>query len=313
MKFLICLIVGFVAINSCTKHVYRVYGASFPMIIAHRGGQLEMPENTLYAFKKAIELGVDGIELDVQLSKDSVPVLYHPSDLNIRTNGEGVISSFSVSALRQFNAGYRFTLDQVVFPYRNMQQIDLHIPTLEEAFKCIPKHLFIIIDLKSLPAKPLVDAVFEVVDANHEWDRVLFYSTSDEHTAILTKESRAIVFEPRNQTRSHLLQLMLNADCVRSSIYYPWVGFELRRTMTLVEKLQLGQGSTEVDIHRLWNKKSMQCIKGEAKSKSKVALFGINTEEDYRLALELGADAIYTDCPERMMKIRGQGKKRVIR
>ena len=55
--------------------------------IAHRGFKGKYPENTLLAFKKAIDIGVDGIEFDVHLSKDGVPIIIHDETLNRTTNG----------------------------------------------------------------------------------------------------------------------------------------------------------------------------------------------------------------------------------
>jgi len=307
---LIGLFVLFLMLHACNKSVVVSVqkdsptfekNVIYPMVIAHRGGQLEAPENTLYAFDKAIKIGVDGIELDVQLSKDLVPVLYHPKDLSAKTNEKGPVSSLTVAELKQLNAGYNFTSDGQNYPFRG-DNSSLGIPTLEEAFKNIPKNIFIIIDFKSLPAGPLVDAVLKTVDATNEWDRVLFYSTSNEHMDILAKENRAILFEPRDITRSRLLQMAIHDNCDKPLKYYPWMGFELNRKMTVSEKFQLGEGHTTLDMN-LWNEKTMQCIK-EAQTKCKVSLFGINTKEDYISATKLGVDAVYTDCPEKIVQIK---------
>lgn len=287
---------------ACNKNISRPVQ---PVVIAHRGGQLEAPENTLYAFDKAIKAGVDGIEFDVQLSGDHIPVLYHPPDLSIRTNGKGAVSSFTVAELKRFNAGYNFTLDNQHYPFRG-DNVSLGIPTLEEAFKNIPKNIFLVVDFKSLPAGPLVEAVLKIVDAMNEWDRVLFYSTSNEHMDVLVKEKRAILFEPRDITRLRLLQMAINDNCYRPLKHYPWIGFELHRTMTISEKLQLGEGHTTLDMN-LWNEKSMQCIK-DVQAKCKVSLFGINTEKDYVSATKLGVDAVYADCPEKIMQIKRMRK-----
>ncbi len=287
----------FLTLYACNKSVI----GSRVMVIAHRGGQVEAPENTLYAFDKVIQIGVDGIELDVQLSKDHIPVVYHPKELSAKTNGKGSVNSFTVADLKRLNVGYNFTLDGQNYPFRG-DSSGLAMPTLEEAFRNIPKNIFIIIDFKSLPAAPLVDAVLKIVDAMNEWDRVLFYSTNHEHMDILAKENRTILFEPRDTTRLRLLQITINNNCYKPLKHYPWIGFELHRTMIISEKFQLGEGHTTLDMN-LWNEKSMQCMR-DAKAKCKVSLFGINTKEDYLSAKKLGVDAIYTDCPEKIMQLK---------
>jgi glycerophosphoryl diester phosphodiesterase len=60
-----------------------------PLIIAHRGASAEAPENTLAAFRRALAHNVDGIELDVQLTRDGVPVVFHDATLRRLTGTRG--------------------------------------------------------------------------------------------------------------------------------------------------------------------------------------------------------------------------------
>jgi glycerophosphoryl diester phosphodiesterase len=64
-----------------------------PLIIAHRGASAEKPENTLAAFRRALALNVDGIELDVQLSRDGVPVVFHDATLRRLTGQPGRLTA----------------------------------------------------------------------------------------------------------------------------------------------------------------------------------------------------------------------------
>ena len=70
--------------------------------IAHRGYSGKFDENTMLAFKKAIEYKADGIETDVQLSKDGVPVLIHDETLERTTNGNGFVKDYTLSELKMF-------------------------------------------------------------------------------------------------------------------------------------------------------------------------------------------------------------------
>lgn len=74
-------------------------------IYAHRGVSAHLPENTLAAFARAIELGVAGIELDVQLSADNVPVVIHDDTADRTTNGTGHITEFTAHQLGLLDAG----------------------------------------------------------------------------------------------------------------------------------------------------------------------------------------------------------------
>jgi glycerophosphoryl diester phosphodiesterase len=81
-----------------------------PLIVAHRGGTGDTPENTLQAFSTALENGADALCMTVQVTKDGVPVLYRPADLGSLTDGQGRPDEITLSKLRKLNAGYSFAL-----------------------------------------------------------------------------------------------------------------------------------------------------------------------------------------------------------
>ncbi len=86
-------------------------------VFAHRGASQERPENTLAAFARAFEQGVDGSELDVALSADGIPVVMHDETVDRTTNGSGAIETLTLEQLRALDAGGGQpvpTLDQVL-------------------------------------------------------------------------------------------------------------------------------------------------------------------------------------------------------
>ncbi|MDE6781846.1 MAG: glycerophosphoryl diester phosphodiesterase membrane domain-containing protein [Ruminococcus sp.] len=80
-------------------------------ITAHRGYSTAAPENTLYAFEKAIGTGADYIELDVQLTADDKLVVFHDKTINRTTDGKGELSTYTYEELQQFSAGKWFSKD----------------------------------------------------------------------------------------------------------------------------------------------------------------------------------------------------------
>ncbi|SER15164.1 glycerophosphoryl diester phosphodiesterase [Gracilibacillus ureilyticus] len=76
------------------------------IIYAHRGASKQAPENTMPAFELAYELGADGIETDVQLTKDNIPVLIHDENLRRTTNGAGFVQDHTYEELKMLDAGY---------------------------------------------------------------------------------------------------------------------------------------------------------------------------------------------------------------
>ncbi len=109
--------------------------------IAHRGASAVAPPNTLAAFRRAAELGADGIELDVHLSADGVPVVIHDFTVDATTDGQGRVRDMPLAALKELDAGSRF--DPAFAGER--------IPTLEEVFAEVGDRLLINVELKSIP------------------------------------------------------------------------------------------------------------------------------------------------------------------
>lgn len=106
-------------------------------IVAHRGVPSQYPENTLPAFQRAIELGADAVELDVRLTKDKIPVVYHYYYLDKITSLNGPI----------FNYTYR-QLSQARFLNTKTGDDSLKISTLEEVLESIGGKIELEIEIK---------------------------------------------------------------------------------------------------------------------------------------------------------------------
>ncbi len=177
-------------------------------IFAHRGASFHCPENTMAAFLKAKQLGADGIELDVQLSKDDVPVVIHDYTLHRTTNGYGNVNAKTVIELKQLDAGSWFSSE---FHAET-------IPTLNEVLRWAKRtNLLINIELKSRGKQSnLEKRVCELV-LKHKLDNRVFISSfwkSSLKTVkqICPKLSTALLVEqPTQETISLAKQLKVDA------------------------------------------------------------------------------------------------------
>lgn len=145
--------------------------AKRPFIIAHRGACKYAPENTIPAIRKAVALGVDGIEIDVQLTRDKVPVIIHSNELTPHTTTYDFVHRTALRALRTIDVGSHFAPDF----YQE------RIPTLEEALEVLrPSRLLINLELKSQPHwhAGLEDRVVRTVRAMGLAERTLLSSFS---------------------------------------------------------------------------------------------------------------------------------------
>ncbi|MCK8496325.1 MULTISPECIES: glycerophosphodiester phosphodiesterase [Myxococcus] len=106
--------------------------------ISHRGGALLAPENTLEAFRQAVErFRTDMLELDVHVTRDGEIVVAHDDTLQRCTDGIGQLAALTLSELKRLDAGYGFTPDEgQTFPFRGR---GVRIPTLREVLRAFPE------------------------------------------------------------------------------------------------------------------------------------------------------------------------------
>lgn len=148
------------------------------LITAHRGLSSVAPENTLIAIQKAIELGAKSVEIDVQISRDGVPVVIHDFTVNRCTNGRGLVQDIDYQDLARLDAGLWFSDE-----YENE-----HIPTLAAVLALIKKHgIALNIELKiqnEVHILALCEQVIAVIEASKVTTGQLVFS-SFQHQALL--------------------------------------------------------------------------------------------------------------------------------
>ena len=128
-----------------------------PLIVAHRGSSALAPENTLAAFRQALQDGADAIELDVRLTCDNEVVVIHDAQLHRTTNGRGRVEDHSLAELKRLNAGRWF------HPSYDKERIS----TLADVFELVRGRIGMNIELKS-DRKPkhhydLVDRCVQII------------------------------------------------------------------------------------------------------------------------------------------------------
>jgi glycerophosphoryl diester phosphodiesterase len=135
--------------------------------IGHRGAKGYEPENTLISFQKALDMQVDGIELDVHLSADGELIVIHDETIDRTTNGKGVVNALSLRELKAFQI-------------ENEHQI----PTLSEVFDLLDQYCFINIELKSYETADAVVALIELYVSEKKWNYNSFLVSSFDWNAL---------------------------------------------------------------------------------------------------------------------------------
>ena len=110
--------------------------SDYVVVISHRGDWRNYPENSIPAIESVIRMGVDMMELDVKMTKDSVLVLMHDQTINRMTNGKGLVKDFTYDSLMTFKLRRA----------HNVTTDSLRIPTLREALLCCKDRILVNVD-----------------------------------------------------------------------------------------------------------------------------------------------------------------------
>ena len=240
----------------------------FPvMVVAHRGFSGAAPENTLVAFRQAIEIGSDMIELDIQLSKDGRIVVMHDETLERTTNGRGKVVDHNLKELKKLDAGSCF----------GPEFSGERIPTLQEVLDLAKGRVLVNIEIKNpthgqYPITDLADKSLQAVKKTGMVDRVIFSSFNPVSLEHIQKiESRA------------------------------WVALLFHRPWNSFLEMTLGKEYEVLNLRNIHLTKEK--ISQVHKEGMKVNVYTVNTEEELEQFVRWGADGIITNYPDRLIRI----------
>lgn len=157
-------------------------------VIAHRGSSSDRPENTLAAYRRAIEVGASATECDVRTTKDGVLVSSHDADISRTSNGKGLVGSMTLAELKQLDFGSRF----------DPKFKDERIATLQEILELCKGKIDVMLDLKET-GEPYAKSVADLVRKHGEPKRTIVGVRSVEQARSFRKllpESRQIGLLP---------------------------------------------------------------------------------------------------------------------
>jgi len=257
--------------------------AQRPLIVAHRGASAFAPENTLAAFRRAMEDGADGIEFDVRLAKDGVAVVFHDPTLNRTARRDGRISNYTSVELANLDIGSWF--NQVDRKRADPAFAAEGVPTLAEALQLLRDFKGLIyIELKCREAETerLTRAVCTILEESPLAAKIIIKSFK---MAVILRMSslcpavrRAALFAPKIMTilrkEKHLVSIAEEFGADELSLHYSLV------TKKLMEKAR--RRNLPVNI---WTADNPRWIKR---------------------GIKLGLNAIITNDPARLLEKRSE-------
>ena len=252
------------------------FSVEHPIRFAHRGSGILWPENTLYAFERAVaDYGYHYLELDVHLSADRVPMVMHDPTLDRTTDGEGPVGALSAEQLMTLDAAYRFGPEDD-FPFRGK---GITIPTLDEVYRAWPE-VRINIDLKQSGAEW---AVAEVIRANDAEHRTLVGSFHDHR---ITKFRRIT---------GHTVAVSAGPMATVRMWMASRIGLPIRLP---VQAYQVSDVYTGFSIDR-------KLVKTIHRAGAHIHVWTVNDAQEMRALLDLGVDGIITDRPDVLNEVIG--------
>ena len=260
-----------------------VTGPGWPVNLAHRGASARAPENTLEAFRLAVQSGAGGLELDVHLTRDGHPVVIHDPTLDRTTNSSGAVAGMMLDEIRQADAGYNFSLDGGdTHPYRGL---GLRIPTLAEVLREFPG-VVLNIDMKA--DRPGIEAaVLEVLR-----------EAGAEGRALVVSSRLGAVRRFRRVSGS---RISTGASRSETGIFFLFAHLRLERLLRPpYDALQVPLSHRGIPIV------TRRFLQAAHATNARVDAWTINDRDEMRRLLRLGVDVIMTDRPEALAEVLGE-------
>lgn len=252
-----------------------------PLIIAHRGASAIAPENTLAAFKKAIETGAEGIEFDVRLSKDGEAVVFHDADLKRIARRDEKIIDFSIEELQKIDAGSWFNR---AFPKLADERFEFEtIPALKDVLNLLSDFrglIYIELKCKDREVEPLAKAVCREIGASHLLPQIIVKSfrlrVIPEIRRLCEGVTTAALFAPKFKTM-------------------------LRKEKYLLKFAQV-LCADQISLH--YSLVSKKFMKKAEKKEMPVAVWTVDNPRFLKRAFELGINAVITNDPAKLLEIK---------
>jgi glycerophosphoryl diester phosphodiesterase len=253
-----------------------------PLIIAHRGSSFSEPENTIAAFRRAVEDGADGIEMDVRLAADGVAVVIHDSDLKRTAGIPGRVSRLSSEQLSMIDVGATFRKNGSNGKQPNPNH---RLPTLVEVLQ----------ELSDFPGLLYIELKCKERDA----ERLAVSVSRSLSTQKLAAE--VVIKSFRLSALTHFRHYC--PDVRTAALFAPKILALLRKEKHLV-RIAVELGVSEISLHR--SLVTRKLMKKASRRGLPVAVWTADHPRWVKRAIRLGVKAIITNDPARLLKRRNE-------
>jgi glycerophosphoryl diester phosphodiesterase len=262
-------------------------GARKPLVIAHQGGSGLWPGDTMYAFERAVELGVDVLEMDAHITRDNHIVLMHDERVDRTTDGSGTIEGMTLAQLQQLDAAYAWSQDEgQTHPLRGQ---GITVPTLAEVFEKFPDMRYVI-EIK-LTEHPIHQPLCELIRAHDMQGRVLVASFHDDSMELFRETCPEVA---TSAARTEVTSFVLLGKLYLSGLLSP--------------RFQALQVPWETDESYGIPVMTARFIREAHAKNVRVEPWTVDDPELMKLYISWGVDGIITDRPDLMLELLGRSK-----
>lgn len=286
---LVILTISYFTAQPMAQHAFSKANAKFT-VIAHQGGNLERPDETLLALDHAVTVPSDILEFDIHLTKDHQLILMHDSLVDRTTNGKGAIADLTLAQLKQLNAAYwwphhspdtlqsRAVLDQAEFPYR---QQNIKIASLKEVFDRYPS-MPMLIEIKT--KTPEATQIFgEMLGTYNRWGSTIVASFDE---ATLERFRKQYPQAATAASQTEVISFLLLSKLGLSALYSP-----------SANALQVPMRAMGIEVV------TKGFVAAAHQRGMQVHTWTLNSKEQMQLAIDRGVNGIITDRPQTLRSL----------
>ncbi|MDR7077072.1 glycerophosphoryl diester phosphodiesterase [Neobacillus niacini] len=280
--FIFLLVINLFPVKQIKQKAF--FNHNRPLVIAHQGGELLAPSNTMTAFENAAKLGVDVLETDIHITKDGHLVAIHDPTVDRTTNGKGAVADLTLAEIQELDAGYHFKDLEGKYSYRGK---GVYIPTVDEMFQAFG-NMKIEIEIKDDNPPERIDEI-----SSSLWNLIEKYQMEDKILIAAFDQDILTTFEKYAKGR---VAISAGRQEVKSFVVFH--KFFLRNLyVPKVDAFQLPVEDSGFDLT------DKRLINGAHRLGMEIHYWTIDDPRTMEQLIDAGADGILTNRPDLLLKL----------
>ncbi|MEH7437730.1 glycerophosphodiester phosphodiesterase [Neobacillus drentensis] len=276
------LAVNFIPVKQMSQKSF--FKNNRPLVIAHQGGELLAPSNTMAAFTNAANMGVDVIETDLHITKDGYLVAIHDPTVDRTTNGHGSVADMTLEEIQKLDAGYHFKDLNGNYSYRGK---GVYIPSAEEMFQTFGDmriEMEIKDDNPPERIEEMAAKLWALIEKYHMEDKILVASFDQDYLDTFNKHAKYRIATCGG--KQEVTKFVVFHKFFLRNLYQPET-----------DSFQIPTADSGFDLT------DQKLINGAHRRGQDISYWTIDDPKEMKKLLNAGADGILTNRPDLLLKL----------